>query len=77
VRRIQHLLGCRSIVDVAFFFGLCQVFDGDVKERTVEFAQRLADTVSPTSMAAMKRQLWEHPRLSDEEALRQSTEMMV
>ena len=35
--------------------------------RTIEFAQKLADTVSPTSMAAMKQQLWTHPLMEHEE----------
>ena len=45
-------------------------------EHAVEFAQRLADTVSPTSMATMKAQMWNHPQLTLEEATRQSNALM-
>jgi enoyl-CoA hydratase/carnithine racemase len=51
--------------------GLVQkVFNGDCFEQAVAFAERLATTVSPQSLAVMKRQIWEHPRMSDDEALR-------
>ena len=53
--------------------GICQkAFAGDVFEQSLKFAKRLAATVSPVSMATMKRQVWTHPMLDDNEALRQS-----
>ena len=63
--------------DEAMRLGMVQkVFDGDVLSQTIAYAQKLSDNVSPTSLAAMKRQLWEHPLLPNEEALRQSNIIM-
>ena len=63
--------------DEAHRLGLVQrVCDGDCVEQAMRFAQRLADGVSPTSLAVIKRQVWKHPLMDDEEALRQSTAMM-
>ena len=63
--------------DEAHRLGLVQkVFDGDCFERAIEYGQKLADNVSPTSLAAMKRQLWTHPGMQDEAALRESNVIM-
>ncbi len=61
----------------AWRMGIVQkVVEDNVLEHAVEFAQRLADTVSPTSMATMKAQMWNHPQLTLEEATRQSNALM-
>ena len=63
--------------DEAYRLGLVQkVFDGDCFEKAIEYGQKLADNVSPTSLAAMKRQLWTHPGMQDEAALRESNVIM-
>ena len=63
--------------DEALRLGLIQrCCDGDALEQAVAFAQQLADTVSPTSLAAMKRQIWTHPLMDDEAALAQSIDLM-
>ena len=64
---------------ILFFFYLStvqKVFNGDCFERAIEYGQKLADNVSPTSLAAMKRQLWTHPGMQDEAALRESNVIM-
>lgn len=64
--------------DEALRLGIVQkVYDGDVIKQSIAFAQHMADTVSPTSMAVMKQQLWTHPLLSHEQAAEQSIELMV
>lgn len=45
-------------------------------DKTVEFAQHLADKCSPVSLAATKLQVWNHPTRSLTEALDESTELM-
>lgn len=40
-----------------------EVVEGDVLGRALEFAQDLATNVSPTSLAAMKAQIWNHAAL--------------
>eukprot|EP00935_MAST-01C_sp_MAST-1C-sp1_P000703 g703.t1 len=61
----------------AYRMGMVQkLCDDNVLGLAVEYAQHLCDNVSPTSMAAMKQQLWNHPTLGIEEATRQSMELM-
>ena len=56
----------------AYRMGMVQkIIDGDVLEKTIEYAQHLVENNSPTSMAAMKMQMWNHPTLGYEEATRQ------
>ena len=67
----------RATGEEAFRMGLVQrLIDGNVLEKTVEFAQHLVDNNSPTSMAVMKMQMWNHPKLGYEEATRQSINLM-
>ena len=62
---------------IFFYLSTVQkVFDGDCLERAIEYGQKLADNVSPTSLAAMKRQLWTHPGMQDEAALSESNVIM-
>jgi enoyl-CoA hydratase/carnithine racemase len=49
----------------------------ELLQRTVEFAQHLADTCSPTSMAAMKLQVWGDQRKSLREAANDASDMMA
>ena len=52
--------------DDAFRMGMVQkVVDGNVLDETVAYAQHLVDNSSPTSMATMKMQMWNHPTLGD------------
>ena len=48
----------------------------ELLDKTVEFAQHLADKCSPMSLAAMKLQLWNHPARPVHEALDESVELM-
>lgn len=61
----------------AMRLGLVQkVFDGDCLAKTLLYAQQLANNVSPVSLAGIKRQIWTHPALDDDEALRQTVALM-
>lgn len=63
--------------DEAYRTGLVQkVFDDNVLEHTLKFAQRLAENVSPTSMYSIKQQIWQHAHLDVTEATRQSIQLM-
>ncbi len=46
-------------------------------DETLAYARDLADNCSPASMAVMKRQVYDHPQLSVDDALAASNEMMV
>lgn len=63
--------------DEAYRTGLVQkVFDDNVLEHTIKFAERLAENVSPTSMYSIKQQIWKHAHLDVTEATRQSIQLM-
>ena len=49
----------------------------ELLERTLEYARELATWSSPTSMAVMKRQVYEHMELGAAEALEESNQLMA
>jgi len=66
------------LADEAYRMGIVQkVFDDNVLLHTIEYAQRLADYVSPNSMAVIKQQIWNHANMSVNDATHQSIELMI
>ncbi len=54
-----------------------KVFPADeLLSETMAYARDMAKNVSPTSMAVMKKQVYEHPQLSVDEAVEASIELM-